>query len=153
MYAPTKFSRSTNLRAVRGRVDLRHGEIVNAKIRLPACLRVFGEACRPSCRNLPSKCRSYLPIDCRTVPRARSANVPEITDSQTARGRRGIDTGASIRRNIRKGSATVVAIEETLLFVGAPQVILVHLRIDVAVSKDKIRPPVVVEVKKHCAPT
>ncbi len=79
--------------------------------------------------------------------------VPEITHSQTARRGPCIDAGASIRRNIRKSSVTVVVIQETLLFICAPQVILVHFRINMAVCKDKIRPAVIVEVKKHRAPT
>ena len=78
--------------------------------------------------------------------------VPEITHGQTTRGRRRSDTGSSIRRNISKGSVPVVVIQETLLFICTSQVILVHFRIDMAVSEDKIRPAVVVEVKKHGAP-
>ena len=80
------------------------------------------------------------------------AIVPEVPDGQTAGGRGPIDPRASIRRNISKGSVTVVVIEEALLFVGAPQVIFVYFRVHVAVSEDKIRPTVIIEVKKHSAP-
>src|SRR5258708_6011137 len=79
--------------------------------------------------------------------------VPEITHSQTTRRRRPIDTGTSIRRNISKSPVSVVVIEETLLLIGTPQVILVHFRIDMAIREYKVRPAVVVKVKKHCAPT
>ena len=45
--------------------------------------------------------------------------VPEITHGQATSGRRRIDTGSSIRRNISKGSVTVVAINQSCRHCGS----------------------------------
>ena len=79
--------------------------------------------------------------------------VPEIAHCQATPRVHRRDSRSSFRGNIIKRPISVVVIQNAWLWIRAPQVLLVHFRVDVPIHNQQIGPAIVVEIQKASPPS